>query len=432
MASESSVTVSPSESFESSALNKVGRMRLWIAIMAFLAYMVAFFDRSNVAVLIADINFTDFFGITADKSTQGLLLTSFLLFYGVACFFAGPFVHRFGAKKALAYGLLAWAVLMAVMGSISSVVMLLACRALLGIGEAVLGPSVSKLVQTWFPVQERARVNGTWFLGFLLAQVLAIPLVTWFVTGSGWRGSFFILALMGVVPIVGTFLAVYDVPSKHPRISRREIEYISGGVAESGTGLVKAVGGFGFIKESNFWFVAIVYAIANAIGWGLIGWIPTYFKATLGFSFAKMGLVAALPWLVGAASVILFTPMMDKFNSRAPFAILGFIGFGVCLFIAMNASDTILAVTTFCLANAFFMPLAPALFTILQNTTKSSEVANATGFFNGIAYIFAAVFPFLMGALYTHTGDLRNGFYLLVAVTAIAVFVTIPLVKRRL
>lgn len=417
---------------DKSALGKIGKVRLWIAVIGFLAYMIAFFDRSNVAVLIANQNFTNAFGITAQKSTQGLLLTAFLLFYGITCFFAGPIVHRFGPRKALGYGLLSWAIFMAVMGSISTVVILLACRALLGIGEAVLGPSVSKLVQSWFPVQERAKANGAWFIGILIAQIIATPLITGLVGSFGWRDSFYFLALIGLVPVILSFLWVYDAPSRHPRISKEEIEYISGGVGENVVDSGRPAGGFGFLKESNFWLVAITYAILNAVGWGLMGWVPTYFKTTLGFSFARMGFIAALPYLVGGASVIFFTPMMDKLNSRASFAVIGCLGFGICLFAAMNISHQSWAVVIFCVAFAFYMPIIPSLFTILQNTISSTEVANATGFFNGISYCFASAFPFLMGALYTSTGNLRSGFYLLVFMAVLAIIMCIPLARRRL
>jgi cyanate permease len=135
---------------------------------------------------------------------------------------------------------------------------------------------------------------------------------------------------------------------------------------------------------------------------------------------------------MGAASVILFTPLMDRLNARAPFAVVGCLGFGICLFAAMNVSDPTWAVVIFCLATAFFTPATPALFTMLQNTIKSTEIANATGFFNGISYIFASAFPFLMGALYSSTGNLKNGFYLLVLITILAILMGIPLMKRHL
>jgi cyanate permease len=98
----------------------------------------------------------------------------------------------------------------------------------------------------------------------------------------------------------------------------------------------------------------------------------------------------------------------------------------------MNISHQAPAVAVFCVANAFFMPVIPSLFTILQNTIRPIEIANATGFFNGISYSFASAFPFLMGALYTSTGNLKNGFYLLVCMTVLAIIMGIPLMRHRL
>lgn len=413
---------------------KVGKLRLWVCVVAFLAYMVAFFDRSNVALLIADNAFTNTFGITADKSTQGLLLTAFLFFYGAACFFAGPLVHRLGPRNTLMFALTSWAILMTVMGSISSVIILLICRALLGLGESVLGPTASKLVQAWFPVHERAKANGAWYMGIQMAQILSMPLIAWSIALFGWRVSLYILALFGAIPIIVCFLFLYSSPSKHPKITKEEFAYITGGAAKDSdeSQLGQSAGGFAFIRHSNFWLMTLIYACLNAGFWGFMGWVPSYFKATLGFSFTTMGLLSGLPYLAGAISVIVIPPLMDKFNSRATFVMFGCLGFAILLFVAMNATAPTTCVTLLCLAQVFLSPAIVGIWTVLQNVTKPTEVANATGVFNGSAYVFASVFPYGMGALYTFTGNLRNGFLLLVSLMAVAVLASIPLIRRRL
>jgi len=413
---------------------KVGRLRLWICVLTFLAYMVAFFDRANVAVLIADNSFTNAFGITQDKSAQGLLLTAFLFFYGAACFFAGPIVHRFGARNTLGFALAFWAVLMAVMGSISSVAILLVCRALLGLGESVLGPSTSKLVQAWFPVHERAKANGAWYMGIQLSQILSMPLIAWCIALFGWRESLFMLAAAGAIPVFVCFWFVYNSPSRHPRITKEEVAYITGGSGESvpASQTAERVGGFTFIRYQDFWLIALIYACLNAAFWGFMGWVPTYFKATLGFSFTTMGLLSGLPYVAGAISILIIPPLMDKFNSRATFVMVGCFGFAILLFVAMYATTPATCVALLCLAQVFLSPAIVGVWTVLQNVTKPTEVANATGVFNGVAYVFASVFPYAMGALYSFTGNLQNGFFLLAALMAVAVVASIPLIKRRL
>lgn len=410
---------------------KPGNRRWIIAAVFFLAYMVAFFDSSNVAILIADNHFTGVFGITADKSAQGLLLTAFLLCFGVACFFTGHLVQRFGPGKTLGWGLLFWAVLMAVMGSISSFVVLLICRALLGAGEAILGPSVNKLMQAWFPAHERAKANGIWFIGIQTAQMTTMPLVTWVVIFYGWRESFYLFAAAGLIPIIFSFIFVHDSPSQDTKISREEVEYISGGIKEMKLA-EETAGGFTFLKTSSFWLAVIIYCGINAGYWGFIGWVPTYLKTALGFSFSRMGIIAALPYIGGIIAVVLMTPIMDRSNSRAAFTVAGCLGFGTLLLIAMFISNPTAAVVVLCLANVFIVPVFPALFTILQNTVKPNEVAVAAGFFTGIAYMFASTLPYILGTLYNFTGNLKTGFYVLAAIMAAATLAGISLMKRHL
>jgi cyanate permease len=68
---------------------------------------------------------------------------------------------------------------------------------------------------------------------------------------------------------------------------------------------------------------------------------------------------------------------------------------------------------------------------MVQNHTEPNEVANATGFLNGVGYAGSAFFPFFMGVLFTYTKDLTSGFYLLCSLVIIAIIVGIPLIKNK-
>ncbi len=409
-----------------------GKLRVWIAVFCFVAYFVAFLDRVNVSVLIADPVFTKTFGIATDKSTQGLLMSAFLFTYGVSCFLVGPVIQRFGVKNSMAVGLLSWALLTGVMGLASSIAFVLMCRALLGLGEAVLGPGVSKLCQTWFPVQERAKANGAWYIGLQVAYILATPLVAWWISAVGWRGSFYILALLGVAPFVMCVYSIYDNPSKHPRMTKEEAEYIApqGNVPAPPAKTAKL--DLGFLKSSIFWYLVIIYGVTNAGIWGFLSWIPSYLKSTLGFSWAAMGWLAMLPYICGALSVMVFTPLMDRYNRRALFTFLGSVIFAALIGVAMVVRSPLAAIAVLSLAYAAGGPRVPALFTMLQNVTSKEQVATATGFFNGIAYVLASLTPYAIGVLYNLTGSLKAGFYFLALLSVLAFLLCIPLVRQRL
>ena len=413
--------------------NEIGRKRYWIAVFCFLIYVVAFLDRSNIGVLIADRGFTDALGITNDKATQGSLMSAFLLVYGITCFLAGPVVQRLGPRKSLLFGALSWAVLTGVMGAVSSTFLFLVCRGLLGVGESVLGPGVSKLVQTWFPVKERASANGAWYLGTKVAQIVAMPLIAWWIAYTGWRGSFFILALIGLVPVVMCVISVFDHPSKHPSITPEEVDYIASGSGGGPGGSEKTQKSeFGFIRNWNFWGAVVIYSIMNATMWGFVVWIPSYLKTTLGFSWSAMGSLSAVPYICGFISVGLVSPIMDKLNRRALFTMICAITYSVALSSAMFTESRMVAVIVLSLALAAGAIIPPACWAMVQNVTSRTQVATATGFLNGIAYVFASLVPMGMGSLYSLTGTLKTGFYALGALALVAFLVSIPLALKRL
>ena len=409
-----------------------GKLRIWIGVFGCVAYIIAYLDRVNVSVLIADPIFTKTLGIAANKSTQGLLMSVFLFTYGVSCFLGGPAIQRFGVKRTLFIGLLSWALLTGFMGAVSSIAFLLFCRALLGLGESVLSPGISKLVQTWFPVHERAKANGAWYVGLQLGYVLSTPLVAWWVAAVGWRGSYYILALLGIVPIIMCVSFVYDHPSKHPRITSEEVNYIA---SQENVPVAKAKASgldWGFLKSATFWYVTIVYSLTNAEIWGFLSWIPSYFKVTLGFSWAAMGLLAMLPYACATLAVMVFMPLMDRYNRRALFVFLSSVIFALFTAFAVGASSRMAAVAVLSLAYAAGGPRTPALFTMVQNITTKEQVGTATGVFVGVAYVIASLTPYAIGVLYNMTGSLKSGFYFLAALAFLACLVCIPLVRKRL
>ncbi len=407
-------------------------VRKWIIVFLFIAYVIAFFDRSNISVLIADKSFTDILGITANKSSQGLLTTSFLLFYGITCFFAGPIVQKLGVRKTLSYSLIAWAVIMAIMGSVSSFMTIIVFRALLGVGEAVIGPCTSKLIQTWFPVQERGKANGVWFTGVLAGQVLAMPLVAGIVSTAGWRTSFYVLAALGLIPAIAAFVFVYDKVTDHPKISKEEIDYITQGEKEGTTASVQNKVSFEFLKSGNFWLLILIYSCSTAAAWGIMAWMPSYLQASLGFSWGQMGSLAMLPYVGGAFVALCIAPLMDKFNKRAPFLTFSFLGFVVFFYLTTVLKNTSAAFSSMTLGFSILSLTTPAIFTIMQNIVKRNQIATATGFLNGFAYICSSAVPFLMGVLYNKTGTLNSGLLLLVGLTVVGLVSTISLVKQRL
>jgi len=300
----------------------------------------------------------------------------------------------------------------------------------LGVGESMLMPGVAALTQAWFPKKERTTANGIWYTGMKVAQIIATPVLAWWIYQVGWRGSFYILAVVGLIPLAFTIYHVHDHPSKSPRITQEEADYIMSGGGVAAVTSTKL--DFSFLRTSSFWYITGVFSIANAGIWGFTTWVPSYLKATLGFSWGQMGALAALPFIAATVWVLVFTPLLDKLNRRALIVLICLAFFAAALVIAMNTGSRMFAVAVLSLALAFVAVTVPAAFVMLQDVTSQNQVATATGAMNEVSYVFASIAPYGMGFLYDWTGTLKSGFLGLSALVVVAFFLCIPLVRQRL
>ena len=110
-------------------------------------------------------------------------------------------------RVVLGFGVAWWAVFTTLITFVSSnltvlIGALIAIRFLLGVGEAVVYPASNCIVSAWIPSAERGIANGIIFAGVGFGAGLAPPLITYMLVRHGWRSSFWISALLGL--IVGT------------------------------------------------------------------------------------------------------------------------------------------------------------------------------------------------------------------------------------
>src|ERR1700733_7952538 len=97
--------------------------------------LTGYFDRISVAVLFSNPDFYNAIGIGFDLPKLGLLMTVFLISYGVSSLFLGPLGDLLGPRLTLGLSAATWGALMIIMGSTSSYYVMIGCRILLGLAE---------------------------------------------------------------------------------------------------------------------------------------------------------------------------------------------------------------------------------------------------------------------------------------------------------
>ncbi|EAX48267.1 hypothetical protein TcarDRAFT_1814 [Thermosinus carboxydivorans Nor1] len=89
---------------------KPTRQRLVLVAILLFTLLVAYLDRVNVSVLLADNAFLTDMGIKGQPVQMGLLMTLFLIAYGVANVVLSPLGDYIGPRKAMSISIFLWTI----------------------------------------------------------------------------------------------------------------------------------------------------------------------------------------------------------------------------------------------------------------------------------------------------------------------------------
>ncbi|MEQ1703330.1 MAG: MFS transporter [Ilumatobacteraceae bacterium] len=139
------------------------------------------------------------------SATQVLwIVDAYALVFGALLLPAGAIGDRFGRKGALLTGLVIFATASAVCAFMKDANALIACRAVMGIGAALIMPSTLSLLQSCFPRRERTKAIAMW-AGFAGAGGAIGPILGGGLVGTFWYGSvFFVAAPIAVVAFIAS------------------------------------------------------------------------------------------------------------------------------------------------------------------------------------------------------------------------------------
>lgn len=416
---------------------KPSRERWFLVVILLITLLIAYIDRVNVSVLVADPTFLRDLGISGNPVKMGMLMTFFLIAYGIANVLLSPLGDLLGPRKAMCLSIFLWSVALIWGGLVSGFAMMLGARILLGIGEAMHWPMQSKYVKNWFPPLERGKANSVWLFGLFIGPAIAMPFFTWVIQGMGWRMSFFILAAVGLIPLALLWFKTTDTPRQHAKVNPAELDYIEAGLnaeaaAESSTGKTTVWEGIKlFITNYRFWLLTIFYFCNASVWWGSMAWLPSYLKVARGFSWAAMGALSSLPYILGACTVLLAGYLTDKSGRHAPFAAVSMLGAAVGLYIGAHASSNLSAAIAISLGIASVGLGLPSTWSLLQQIVPGRAIGTGAGIMNGIANGGAALAPIMIGWLISLSGSYIGGLMYLVGLATAACVCMLALAVQK-
>jgi sugar phosphate permease len=271
----------------------------------------------------------------------------------------------------------------------------------------------------------------------MVGPAVAMPFFTWIVQAFAWRNSFFILAAMGLIPLVLLWLFTTDHPHEHRGVNEAELRHIREGLqseaeAEASfqkTGLWSTMKAF--IGNYRFWLLTCYYFCSASIFWGTMAWLPSYLKAARGFSWAAMGVWAALPYFLGIVSILLSGYISDKAGRRAPFNVVSMAGAIAGIYFGAHAGDNNTAALLLSLGIASLGIGLPSIWTMVQQIVPKNAVGAGAGVMNGISNGGSAFAPVIIGYCISLTGNYTGGLMFLVGLGLLGALSMVVLAAQR-
>jgi ACS family glucarate transporter-like MFS transporter len=269
----------------------------WLFVLSAVAYL----DRTNISIAGVQIG-SDFH---IDKIHLGWVFSSFLV--GYACFQipAGLLARKLGPRLLLGLGVLWWSVFTAITalapaGINGALLLLIAVRFALGVGEATMYPATSQFVERWFPIAERGKANGLIFGGVGIGAGLTPPLVTAIILHHGWRASFWFSAMVGTVAALVWYVAARDAPEQHPWVGNEEATLIRETRNLPSTAAVSARSTIPWLRVFGSRAVlalTVSYFAFGYVAWIFFAWFYIYMATVRGLNLKASALYSMLPFI---------------------------------------------------------------------------------------------------------------------------------------
>ncbi|MBW7981730.1 MFS transporter [Enterobacillus tribolii] len=393
----------------------------WSVPMAlFACVLLAFFDKISIAALFSDTGFQRALGIDFDPTRLGLLMTAFLLSYGLSSTLLSGIGDRISPKKLLLGMMCVWCVLMIMMGFTHSYSGMMTLRILLGIAEGPLFPLAFSIVRHAFPQRLQARATMLWLLGTPIGAAVGFPVTLYILNHAGWQATFFVMAALTLPVILWVWLGLRHV-AEPPRAVARTAQGQAGERREERRQL---------LRQPHFWLICLFNITFLTYLWGMNGWLPSYLIDGKGIHLEHASYLSSLPFIAMLLGEVIGAWFSDRVNRRALSCFISMLGAGAGLLMVLHLSNTYAVIAAMAFSTFMWGAGAPNIFALLAKATSRQVSATAGGIFNGLGNFAGALAPVVMGVLIATFHDMDTGLMFLTAVAAVGCLMLLPLLKH--
>jgi ACS family glucarate transporter-like MFS transporter len=260
--------------------------------------------------------------------TMGWILGAFVLGYALFQVPGGWAGDRFGPRSILTFAIIWWSIFTALtalapelplrawLGVAGSFIVV---RFLIGVGEAAAFPNSNKTISFWLGENARGVGNSIFLMGIGVGGTATPILIAWIMQTWGWRTSFYVCAVLGLLVAIVWHSIATSRPEEHPRVNAAELALIHpktqkepAGSPRDGTAPVR-VPWKRLIWRRSTWCLMLSYFCEAYPNYIFFTWFFIYLIQARGFTVRQGGFWGAVPYL----AVVILSPLGGWLSDRA-------------------------------------------------------------------------------------------------------------------
>ena len=387
--------------------------------MLSLLSVITYLDR--VCIAVAGPRMQDSLHIS--PQAWGWVSGVFFLSYGVFEIPTGALGDRIGPRKVLTRIVLWWSAFTSLTGVVSSYSWLVAVRFCFGMGEAGAYPNASTVIARWIPPAKRARAWGiVWMtsqVGAAISPLLVVPIQVRY----GWRASFMVFGILGVLWAAVWYAWFRESPAEKPGVSPSELQEIGPAPSIGHRGMPWAR----VLRNATFWRIALIGACYVYVTAFFQAWLQTYLVRGRGYTEAAL-ILSSLPYAVGGCANFLggfaSDALVHRFGLVTGRRALGVFGLSIAaafMTATIFATDGRWALAFLSLAYGGILLQQPGLCAVCLDTGKAHAGA-VFGFMNTACQAASIASSVAFGYLVGYFGNYNAPFFPMVLMLCLGIW----------
>jgi MFS family permease len=336
--------------------------------------------------------------LVLSNTEASLVAMAFTVAYGLCAVPVGRWGDRRGPRSVLTRIVLAWSAFTALTGAATGLLTLVLVRFLFGAAEAGAFPNAAKVMERWFPVGERGRVQGV-MLAFAQIGAVAAPAgAAFLIDRAGWRTAFFAFGLLGLAWSIGFWFWFRDDPASHRSVNAAELAIIRGSGNEQPEPTDPGPVPWGAILMNRGIIVLSLIMILGAFfTYFFYTWFPTYLRDARDVDNQEAGWLAsmvmggsAVGMLIGGVLADRISHLEQSVRARRYLGVFSFFTAAGCMFVGIRCDDALSVALFFTGAFCTMHLTLPNWWSVII-PQSGKHVGTVFGLANGIGVLGALV-----------------------------------------